>query len=93
MPLARTGIMSYVVVAKTKIDHFRFGETRPIARLVHTAVARRCAEQEVDPRFNRLAALVLVNQMAASHLGMEAGALEAIPQNPFAVAERRRTEK
>jgi hypothetical protein len=49
--------------------------------------------QEVDPRFSRLAALVLVNQMAANHLGMEAGALEAIPQTQFAVAERRRTEK
>jgi hypothetical protein len=45
--------------------NFRIGETRPIARLVHTAVARRCAGQEVDPRFSRLAALTLVNRMAA----------------------------
>ncbi|HEX2611043.1 MAG TPA: hypothetical protein VHK68_08520 [Gemmatimonadales bacterium] len=39
--------------------------TRPIARLVHTAVARRCAGQEVDPRFSRLAALTLVNRKVA----------------------------
>jgi hypothetical protein len=44
---------------------FRIGVTGPIARLVHTAVARRCAGQEVDPRFSRLAALTLVNRMAA----------------------------
>jgi hypothetical protein len=50
--------------------------------------------QEVDPRFDRLAALVLVNQMAANHLGMEAGALEAmLPTLQLAAAERRRTEK
>jgi hypothetical protein len=82
------------VLAKLKIDHFRFGETRPIARLVHVAVAWRRAVQEVDPRFSRLAALVLVNQMAANHLGMEAGALEAMPPTlQLAAAERRRTEK
>jgi hypothetical protein len=55
---------------------FRIGEARPIACLVHAAVARRCAEQEVDPRFSRLAALTLVNRMAASQPGMENGALE-----------------
>jgi len=38
--------------------------------------------QEVDPRFSRLAALTLVNRMAASHPGMEAGAPEAKPQTP-----------
>jgi hypothetical protein len=43
-------------------------------------VARRCAEQEVDPRFSRLAALTLVNQTAASHLGIETGARKANPQ-------------
>jgi hypothetical protein len=56
---------------------FVFGETRPIACLVHVAVAWRRAVQEVDPRFSRLAALVLVNQKAASHLGIEAGAPKA----------------
>jgi hypothetical protein len=56
---------------------FVLGETRPIARLVHVAVAWRRAVQEVDPRFSRLAALELANQKAASHLGIEAGALEA----------------
>ena len=80
LPLARAKTLSYVVIAKTKTDPFRFGETRPIACPVHVAVARRRAEQEVDPRFSRLAALTLVNQMAASHLGIEAGAPEAIPQ-------------
>jgi hypothetical protein len=51
-------------------------------------------KQEVDPRFSRLAALVLVNQMVASHLGMEAGALKAaLSTLQLAVAERRRTEK
>jgi hypothetical protein len=44
---------------------FELELTRPIARLVHVAVALRCAEQEVDPRFSRLAALALVNQMDA----------------------------
>jgi hypothetical protein len=92
--LARACTHSYVVFAKLKIDRFRFGEARPIARLVHTAIAWRCAVQEVDPRFSRLAALTLVNQMAASHLGMEAGALEAAPLTlQSAMAERRRTEK
>lgn len=56
---------------------FVLGEARPIARLVHVAVAWRRAVQEVDPRFSRLAALELANQKAASHLGIEAGALEA----------------
>jgi hypothetical protein len=53
--------------------------TRPIACFVHVALAPRRAAQEADPRFSRLAALVLVNQKAASHLGMEAGAPEAKP--------------
>jgi hypothetical protein len=56
---------SYVVFANSKRDRFRIGVTRPIARLVHTAVARRCAGQEVDPRFSRLAALTLVNRTVA----------------------------
>ena len=79
-PLARAHLASYVVVAKSRVDHFRRGETRPIARPVRIAVAPRCAAQEVDPRFSRLAALTLVNWMAASHPGMEAGAPEAKPQ-------------
>src|SRR2546422_11216798 len=62
-PLALSKISPYTVVANSKIDRFRVGETRPIACLVHAAVARRRAEQEVDPRFNRLVALTLVNQM------------------------------
>jgi hypothetical protein len=78
--LARAHLASYVVVAKPRTDHFRRGETRPIARPVRIAVAPRCAVQEVDPRFSRLAALTLVNRMAASHPGMEAGAPEAKPQ-------------
>ena len=78
--LARAKTLSYVVIAKTKTDPFRFGETRPIACPVHVAVARRRAEQEVDPRFNRLVALTLVNQMVANHLGIEAGAPKAKPQ-------------
>jgi hypothetical protein len=78
--LARAHLASYVVVAKPRTDHFRCGETRPIARPVRIAVAPRCAVQEVDPRFSRLAALTLVNRMAASHPGMEAGAPEAKPQ-------------
>jgi len=53
---------------------FELGKTRPIARLVHVAVAQRRAAQEADPRFSRPAALELVNQKAASHLGIEAGA-------------------
>jgi hypothetical protein len=64
---------------KRKLIVFDFGETKPIACFVHAATAPRCAEQEVDPRFNRLAALELVNQKVANHLGMEHGALEAIP--------------
>lgn len=79
-PLARASSASYTVLAKLKVDRFPLGETRPIARFVHVAVARRRAVQEVDPRFSRLAALELVNQMVANHLGMEAGAPEAIPQ-------------
>jgi hypothetical protein len=79
-PLARAHSASYVVVAKPRTDHFRCGETRPIACLVRIAVAPRCAVQEVDPRFSRLAALTLVNRMAASHPGMEAGAPDAKPQ-------------
>jgi hypothetical protein len=63
-----------------KTDRFRIGMTRPIACLVHVAVAQRRAEQEVDPRFSRLAALTLVNRTVASHPGMENGALEATPQ-------------
>jgi hypothetical protein len=78
--LARAHFASYLVVAKPRTDHFRCGETRPIARPVRIAVAPRCAVQEVDPRFSRLAALTLVNWMAASHPGMEAGAPEAKPQ-------------
>jgi hypothetical protein len=65
-----------------KLIVFISEETRPIACLVHVAVARRRAEQEVDPRFSRLAALTLVNRMAANHPGMDAGALEAKPQTP-----------
>jgi hypothetical protein len=77
-----------------KLIIFDLEEARPIACLVHVALAWRRAVQEVDPRFSRLAALMLVNQMAASHLGMEAGALEAIPlTRQLAVAKRRRTEK
>jgi hypothetical protein len=79
-PLAHSKIFSYTVVANSKIDRFRVGETRPIACPVHVAVARRRAEQEVDPRFSRLAALTLVNRMAANHLGIEAGAPKAKPQ-------------
>ena len=79
-PLARAHLASYVVVAKPRVDHFRRGETRPIARPDRIAVAPRCAVQEVDPRFSRLAALTLVNRMAASQPGMEAGAPEAKPQ-------------
>jgi hypothetical protein len=78
--LARADLASYTVVAKPRTDHFRCGETRPIACPVRIAVAPRCAAQEVDPRFSRLAALTLVNRMAASHPGMEAGAPEAKPQ-------------
>jgi hypothetical protein len=78
--LARAHFVSYTVVAKPRTDHFRRGETRPIACLVRIAVAPRYAVQEVDPRFSRLAALTLVNRMAASHPGMEAGAPEAKPQ-------------
>jgi hypothetical protein len=78
--LARADFASYLVVAKPRTDPFRRGETRPIARPVRIAVAPRCAVQEVDPRFSRLAALTLVNRMAASHPGMEAGAPEAKPQ-------------
>ena len=77
LPLALRKISSYTVVAKSKIDRFHLGLTRPIACLVHVAVALRRAEQEVDPRFSRLAALALANQMVANHLGMEAGAPEA----------------
>jgi hypothetical protein len=77
LPLARACSASYTVVAKLKIDRFPLGETRPIACPVHVAVARRRAEQEVDPRFSRLAALELANQKAASLLGIEAGAFEA----------------
>src|SRR5580765_8469499 len=79
-PLALSKISLYNVVANTRIDRFRVGETRPIACLVHAAVASRRAEQEVDPRFNRLAALTLVNQTVANHLGIEAGAPKAKPQ-------------
>ena len=79
-PLARAHLASYRVVARPRVDHFRCGETRPIACPVRIAVAPRCAAQEVDPRFSRLAALTLVNRMAASHPGMEAGAPEAKPQ-------------
>jgi hypothetical protein len=68
-PLARTKTLSYVVVAKTKTDPFRLGETRPIACPVHVAVARRRAEQEADPRFSRLVALTLVNQMECKPSG------------------------
>jgi hypothetical protein len=94
LPLARWKLSSYTVVAKLKIDRFPLGETRPIARLVHVAVASRRAVQEVDPRFNRLVALVLANLMVASHLGMEAGAPEAKSQTlQFAMAKGRRTEK
>jgi hypothetical protein len=64
-PLARLVAASYVVLANSRIDRFRVGETRPIACPVHAAVARQHAEQEVDPRFSRLAALTLVNRMAA----------------------------
>ena len=64
---------------QSKIDRFRIGETRPIARPVHVAVAQRRAVQEADPRFSRLAALELANQKAASHLGIEAGAPKAKP--------------
>jgi hypothetical protein len=77
LPLARASFASYTVVTKPRIDRFLFGVTRPIACRVHIAVARRCAEQEVDPRFSRLAALELANQMVASQLGIEVGALEA----------------
>ena len=77
LPLALRKISSYTVVAKLKIDRFHLGLTRPIACLVHVAVALRRAVQEVDPRFSRLAALGLANQKVASHLGMEAGAPEA----------------
>jgi hypothetical protein len=73
-------ISLYTVVANSKIDRFRVGETRPIARLVHAVLAPRRAEQEVDPRFNRLVALTLVNQVVANHLGIEAGAPKAKPQ-------------
>jgi hypothetical protein len=66
--------------SRAALCHFRCGETGPIARLVRVAVAPRCAVQEVDPRFSRLAALTLVNWMAANHPGMEAGAPEAKPQ-------------
>ena len=41
---------------------------------------RRCAEQEVDPRFSRLAALTLANQTNAKRLGIKTGAREAKPQ-------------
>jgi hypothetical protein len=56
-------------LATASADPFRFGETRPIACPVHVAVARRRAEQEVDPRFSRLAALTLVNQMECKPSG------------------------
>ena len=77
LPLALRKLSSYTVVAKLKIDRFHLGLTRPIACLVHVAVAQRRAVQEADPRFSRLAALELANQKAASHLGIEAGAPEA----------------
>jgi hypothetical protein len=51
---------------------FVFGETRPIACFVHVALAPRRAVREADPRFSRLVALVLANQMVASRLGIEA---------------------
>jgi atypical dual specificity phosphatase len=44
------------VSVPARVDHFRRGETRPIACLVRIAVAPRYAVQEVDPRFSRLAA-------------------------------------
>jgi hypothetical protein len=77
LPLARAKISPYTVVAKLRVDRSPLGLTRPIACFVHVALAPRRAVQEVDPRFSRLVALVLVNQKAASHLGMEAGAAKA----------------
>ena len=74
MPLARPYAVPYTVVAKPRIDRFLFGVTRPIACFVHVALAPRRAAQEADPRFSRPAALELVNQKVASHLGIEAGA-------------------
>src|SRR4051794_29432729 len=91
------GIFSpYVVVADSKIDRFRIGETRPIACPVHVAVARRRAVQEVDPRFSRLAVLTLVNRTVANRPGMETGAPEATPQTlqfrRWPTEEERRSE-
>jgi hypothetical protein len=81
-----------LVTPSPKTDPFRFGETRPIACPVHVAVARRRAEQEVDPRFSRLAALTLVNQMVANRLGIKTGADSSSDFAPKMIGDDRHTE-
>src|SRR5687767_10726926 len=61
--------MHMLAVLKLRADHAQLESARPIACLVHAAVAPRCAVQEVDPRFSRLAALALANQMAREPSG------------------------
>src|SRR5918998_631672 len=90
LPLACLWIAPYTVVAKPRIDRFLFGVTRPIACFVHVAVAPRRAAQEADPRFSRPAALELVNQKVASHLGIEAGAPQVKSQT---LSQRTPTEE
>ena len=53
-------------------------------------MAPRRAAQEADPRFSRPAALELVNQKVASHLGMEAGAPQVKSQT---LSQRTPTEE
>jgi hypothetical protein len=72
------------------ISHYRRIIVPGSLRLVHVAIAPRRAEQEADPRFSRPAALGLVNQKVASHLGIEAGAPEVKSQT---LSQRTPTEE